>query len=65
MNTDSGELVPRDGETQGEIVLRGNAVMKGYYKDPDATGQRFMMAGSSLVMPLSGMIMAISRSRTG
>ena len=37
MNTDSGELVPRDGETQGEIVLRGNAVMKGYYKDPDAT----------------------------
>ena len=37
MNTESGELVPRDGETQGEIVLRGNAVMKGYYKDPDAT----------------------------
>ena len=37
MNTDSGELVPRDGKTQGEIVLRGNAVMKGYYKDPDAT----------------------------
>ena len=37
MNTDIGELVPRDGETQGEIVLRGNAVMKGYYKDPDAT----------------------------
>ena len=37
MNTDSGDLVPRDGETQGEIVLRGNAVMKGYYKDPVAT----------------------------
>ena len=37
MNTNNGKLVPRDGETQGEIVLRGNAVMKGYYKDPDAT----------------------------
>ena len=37
MNTDTGELVPRDGETQGEIVLRGNAVMKGYYKDQAAT----------------------------
>jgi fatty-acyl-CoA synthase len=32
-----GDEVPRDGSTLGEIVARGNVVMAGYYKDPDAT----------------------------
>ena len=32
-----GSDVPADGETLGEIVLRGNDLMLGYFKDPEAT----------------------------
>ena len=38
---DKMEPVPWDGTTQGEIVMRGNAVMKGYLKNPDATEKAF------------------------
>ena len=33
--------VPRDGRSMGEVVMRGNNVMKGYFDDPVATEQAF------------------------
>ena len=34
--------VPRDGATAGEIIVRGNVVMDGYFNDPEATERAFM-----------------------
>ncbi len=33
--------VPRDGQTLGEVVMRGNTVMAGYFKNPEATAEAF------------------------
>ena len=38
---DAGREVPWDATTLGEIVVRGNVVMEGYYNDPSATAKAF------------------------
>src|SRR3954471_23974408 len=35
--SEDGREVPHDGQSIGEIVVRGNVVMEGYYNDPEAT----------------------------
>ena len=37
MDPDTMQPVPRDGETMGEVMFRGNVVMKGYLKNPGTT----------------------------
>ena len=36
---ETGKPVPKDGETVGEVMLRGNTIMKGYFANPRATAE--------------------------
>jgi fatty-acyl-CoA synthase len=59
--------VARDGRTLGEIMMRGHDVMKGYFKDPDATAAAFMNrwfhTGDLAVMHEDGYIEIKDRSK--
>jgi len=41
LDPDTLEAVPHDGETIGEVMFRGNVVMKGYFRNPEATEKAF------------------------
>jgi fatty-acyl-CoA synthase len=59
--------VPRDGKTIGEIVMRGNNVMLGYYKDKEATDAAFaggwFHSGDLAVMHPDGYIQIMDRQK--
>ena len=41
MDPETMQRVPKDGQSMGEVMFRGNIVMKGYLKDADATNKAF------------------------
>jgi fatty-acyl-CoA synthase len=59
--------VPADGNTLGEVVMRGNNVMAGYFHDPEATAEAFaggwFHSGDLAVMHPNGYIELRDRSK--
>jgi fatty-acyl-CoA synthase len=66
-NPNTLEPVPSDGETMGEVMMRGNVVMKGYLKNETATEEAFkggwFHTGDLGVMHPSGYIELKDRSK--
>lgn len=63
----AGVDVPADGETPGEVALRGNTVMAGYLKNPEATEEAFrdgwFRTGDIAVMGADGRIHIRDRAK--
>ena len=59
--------VPRDGVTMGEVMFRGNVVMKGYFRNPKATADAFaggwFHSGDLAVMHPDGYLQLKDRSK--
>jgi 3-(methylthio)propionyl---CoA ligase len=67
MDPDTMQPVPRDGETMGEVMFRGNVVMKGYLKNKTSTDAAFaggwFHSGDLGVMHPDGYIQLKDRSK--
>jgi fatty-acyl-CoA synthase len=59
------EEVPWDGKTSGEIIMRGNNVMQGYFREKDKTDEAFtggwFHSGDSAVIDPDGYIHIVDR----
>lgn len=67
LDPDTMQPVPRDGETVGEVMFKGNIVMRGYFKNPTATEQAFkggwFHSGDLAVMDADGYLRITDRSK--
>jgi len=67
MDPTNMQRVPADGETIGEVMFRGNIVMKGYLKNPEATKEAFtggwFHSGDLGVLHTDGYIQLKDRSK--
>ena len=67
MDPETMKEVPKDGKTIGEIMIRGNVVMKGYFKDKDATDKAmqggWFHTGDLAVMHPDGYVKIQDRSK--
>ncbi len=67
MDPETMERVPADGETMGEVMFRGNVVMKGYLKNPKASAEAFkggwFHSGDLGVLHADGYIQLKDRSK--
>ncbi|SHM02644.1 AMP-binding enzyme C-terminal domain-containing protein [Paracoccus solventivorans] len=67
MDPDTMQPVPADGRTLGEVMFRGNNVMKGYLKNPEATAEAFaggwFHSGDLAVMHPDGYLQLKDRSK--
>ena len=67
MDPETMTQVPADGEAMGEVMFRGNVVMKGYLKNPEATAEAFsggwFHSGDLGVLHADGYIQLKDRSK--
>ncbi|CUH40378.1 Long-chain-fatty-acid--CoA ligase [Jannaschia seosinensis] len=67
LDPETMQPVPRDGRTIGEVMFRGNVVMKGYFRNPKATQEAFtggwFHSGDLGVMHPDGYVQLKDRSK--